>query len=318
MKESIILISAVCGDIGSAAVRALKETGIRIIGYDMKLYSPVSDIVDRFYQSPPAYHEESYIEFLKEIINKEGVNFLLPVSEPEIEVMNTRREDIERLGVKLLLNNRTILDNTLDKLKTALYLEKLGIKVPKSVLLKDYDGSLGYPLIVKARRGHGSKRIWNIEGEIDLEYIRHKDDGSLIVQEYIGNDDEDYTTGVFSNGNLISSITFKRKLGYGGLSIEVILAEEPFLENLARHIGTEMKLIGSINIQSRRSGEIFIPYEINPRLSSTLPFRKEFGFDDVVWWVNVLIGKGYSYNKRYKSGRAIRCFSEYYFDMKEI
>lgn len=318
MKKFVILISAICGDIGSAAVRALKETGIRIIGCDMKLYSPVSDIVERFYQSPPAYHEESYIKFLKEIIKKEGVNYFLPISEPEIEVLNQHRKNIEFLEVKLLLNNKTILDNFLDKLRTIQFLEKLNIKVPKTMELDVYDGSFGYPLIVKARKGCGGKRLWKIETSLDLDYIKQKNDGFLIAQEHIGNEDQDYTTGVFSDGNIVSSITFRRKLGYGGLSIEAELVDEPFLDGLARKIAVEIRLSGSINIQSRRSGNEFIPYEINPRLSSTLLFRKQFGFDDAVWWLNILQGKGYSYSKKYRSGIAMRCLSESYFNMVKI
>lgn len=318
MKKSVILISAVSGDIGSAAVRALKETGIIIIGCDMKRYYPVLNSIDNFYIAPPASDTGNYINSLKEIIKKENIGFFLPISESEIEVLNQHRNDFEFLEVKLLLNNKTILDNFLDKLRTIQFLEKLNIKVPKTMELDVYDGSFGYPLIVKARKGCGGKRLWKIETSLDLDYIKQKNDGFLIAQEHIGNEDQDYTTGVFSDGNIVSSITFRRKLGYGGLSIEAALVDEPFLDGLARKIAVEIRLSGSINIQSRRSGNEFIPYEINPRLSSTLLFRKQFGFDDAVWWLNILQGKGYSYSKKYRSGIAMRCLSESYFNMVKI
>ena len=102
------------------------------------------------------------------------------------------------------------------------------------------------------------------------------------------------------------------------MSIEAILADEPYINNMVRRIAKNIELIGSINIQSRRVGNDFIPFEINPRLSSTLLFRKRFGFDDVVWWLNVLCGKEYSYKRIFKSGRAVRCLSECYFDMEEL
>ena len=58
-------------------------------------------------------------------------------------------------------------------------------------------------------------------------------------------------------------------------------------------------------------------FEINPRLSSTLSVRKHFGFDDAVWWLNVLLGKGYSYERKFRAGKMVRFVSDYYFDMED-
>lgn len=318
MERPVILISAIYGDIGSSAVRSLREVSKKIVGCDMKPYSPVSHLVDIFYKTPAATDTTDYMAFIKEIIIREKADFFLPISEAEIEVLNIRRREIEALGVHLLLNNQSIIDTFLDKLKTIQFLEDLNIKVPRTMPLSDYDDSYGYPVIVKSRKSHGSKRLREIIDLHDLEYVRKKNDGSLLIQEYIGSGKEEYTTGVFSDGKIVSSITFRRKLGFGSMTIEAILADEPSIDNIARHIAKDMGLIGSINIQSRRVRNDFILFEINPRLSSTLIFRKKFGFDDAVWWLNVLLGNGYSYKKKFKSGRAVRCLSECYFDMEEL
>ena len=318
MDKPIILISAIYGDIGCSAVRSLREAAKKIVGCDMKPYSPVSHLVDQFYIAPAATDTTNYIAFLKEIIIREKVSFFLPVSETEIEVLNARRRELEALGVQLLLNNQNIIDTFLDKLRTVQYLESLDIKIPRTMLLCDYDGSYGYPVIVKSRKSHGSKKLRKIIDLHDVEYVRKKNDGSLLIQECIGSNKEEYTTGVFSDGDIVSSITFRRKLGFGSMSIEAILSDEPYIDNMVRRIAKNIGLIGSINIQSRRVGNDFIVFEINPRLSSTMLFRKKFGFDDAVWWLNVLLGKRYSYKKQFKSGRAIRCLSECYFDMEEL
>lgn len=318
MESPIILISAISGDVGCSAVRSLREVSKKIVGCDINSYSPISHLVDKFYEAPPATKTTDYMTFLKKIITWEKVGFFLPVSEPEIYVLNERRKELEDLDVKLLLNNQIIIDTFLDKLKTVQYLESLNIRVPRTMLLSDYDDSYEYPVIVKSRKSHGSKNFRKIIDLDDLEDIRKKKDSSLLIQECVGSDKEEYTTGVFSDGNVASSITFRRKLGFGSMSIEAILADKPEIDNIAQHIARDMGLIGSINIQSRRVGNDFILFEINPRLSSTLPFRKKFGFDDAVWWLNVLLGKEYSYKKKFKFGRAIRFMSERYFDMEKI
>ena len=318
MGKKTILVSAVGGDIGSAAVKALADSDVRIIGTDMTPYTPVLKDLDAFYQSPPAREVEAYTDFIAELIGREDVHFLLPISEPEIDVFNTRRDFFESLGVKLLINNELIIGNFLDKIKTVQYLATLGIRVPKTLLLAEYDDSWGFPLIVKARSGYGSKSLWKAVEPADIAYLRKKDNGTLIVQEYMGDEEEEYTTGVFSDGESVSSITFRRKLGYGGLSKEAVLVENPLMEDLSRRIAKGTKLIGSINVQTRKVDNSFVPFEINPRLSSTLLFRKKFGFDDANWWVDVLSGKGYAYEKKYISGRAIRCVSECFFDMQKV
>lgn len=315
----VILISAVCGDIGGGAVRALRASASRIIGCDMREGCPVSSILDSFYLAPGASDQSKYIDFLKSVIRAEGVDALLPISEPEIEVLNERREEIESLGVKLLLNNQLIIENFLDKFKMVRFLDRLGIKVPRTMSLREYDGTIDFPIIIKPRRGYGSKRLWIVEDEHDLAYVKKKDDGHLIVQEYLGRVEEEYTTGVFSNGDNVSSITFKRHLGFGGLSAEAVYTECPFLEELAEKIASATELRGCINVQTRRLHDnLFVPFEINPRLSSTLPFRKHFGFDDAVWWLNSLFGESYTYNRKFKAGKVVRYVSDYYFDMEEI
>jgi carbamoyl-phosphate synthase large subunit len=314
----VILITAVCGDIGGGAVRVLRESASRLIGCDMKDGCPVSPMLDSFFKAPAASDSDKYMDFIKDIFIAEKVNVFVPISEPEIELLNERRDEIKSLGVKLLLNNQLVIENFIDKLRTVNFLNNLGIKTPRTILLKDYDGSLKYPVIIKPRRGYGSKRLWKVEDEEDLAYVRRKDDGLLIVQEHLGRVEEEYTTGVFSDGRNVSSITFRRRLGFGGLSAEAVYVESSFLEQLSEKIALSTGLCGSINIQSRRIDEnFFVPFEINPRLSSTLPFRKYFGFDDAVWWLNSLFGVTHSYIKRFKAGKVMRYVSEYYYEMED-
>lgn len=316
-RSDIILVTAAAGDIGSSAVRALQESQAGIVGTDMNDLCPVRPILRAFYKSPPASDTSAYLDFLVNIVKKEGVRFLLPISEPEIEVLSQQRAVFEELDVNLLLNSEDVIDNFSDKLSAMSYLADLGIRVPKTALLSKYDGSFGFPVIVKARKGCGSRSLWIADDYRDVEYLRGKDDGGLIVQELVGSEDEEYTTAVFSDGDRVSSISFRRRLGYGGMSREARLVDEPLLSELSSKVARAVHLQGSINIQTRRAGGVFIPFEINPRLSSTVLFRKHFGFNDAVWWMDVLVGRGYSYEQRYLKGVAVRCVSECYFDMEE-
>ena len=44
-----------------------------------------------------------------------------------------------------------------------------------------------------------------------------------------------------------------------------------------------MNAVGSINLQLRMVEGVPMLFEINPRFSSTVEFRDEFGFKDLIW-----------------------------------
>lgn len=316
-EKTTILVSAVSGDIGYAVVQAVRPNVSRIIGCDINPDTPVRCLLDDFYKVPPASDAFNYLFAIKDIIKKEKLDFFLPISEPEIAIIHDRRQEFNGLPVKLLLNNPLILNTFLDKFETVNFLSNIGVRVPKTTTLDAYDGGFGFPVIVKARSGYGSKKLWKAEDPFDLEFIKRKHGLNYIVQEYIGTPDEEYTTGVFSDGKKISSISFKRKLGVDGTTLQAVLVRENRLHDLSCKIAEATFLTGSINVQSRLLGDTFIPFEINPRISGTILFRKHFGFDDVTWWMNVMSGGEYHYKPKYKSGRAIRYYLDCYFDMEE-
>lgn len=309
-NKKTVLITAMGGDIGFGYAKAIYGEEFLLTGCDMNPLPMKNSLLRNFFQVPSAKNPKEYFAAIKDVIAKEKIDLIIPISEPEIECFHVNREHWSSWEAKVLINNECILNNFLDKYKTAEYLREIGINTPKTYLLRDYDNQLDFPMIVKKRKGCGSKNIWKVESQIDIDYLKQKDDGAYLVQEYIGRVDQEYTTGIFSDGNNVSSITFKRKLGMGGLSIEVELVDSSLMDNIAIKIAHETNLIGSINVQTRFHKGEFIPFEINPRFSSTVGFRKQFGFLDCLWWPRLCFGETYNYKKQYKSGRGIRYLTE--------
>jgi len=283
-NKKVILVAGISGDIGSSYAKSIYGNEFSIVGCDMNSAPCDDSFFEQFFPVPPATQTDSYLKAIKEISEKVGVDLIVPISEPEIKIFHENRKIWSSWKRKVLINNELILDHFLDKLKTVEYLSSIGIKVPKTYFLAKYKDQLKFPMIIKPRSSCGSKNIWKVESNIDLEYFRKKDNGTYLIQEYLGFDAHEYTTGVFSDGNNISSVTFKRKLGLGGITIEADLVDSPQMDAMAQKLAVETKLIGSINIQTRLCGGDFIPFEINPRFSSTLNFRKQFGFSDCLWW----------------------------------
>ena len=316
-NDEKILVSAVGGDIGSGIAKIFYDAGKSVIGCDVAKNPGSREVLSEFVVSPPASAGQQYIDWVIDHCMKKKIATFIPTNEIEIRLVAPMVDLFSRSGIRVLVNNQEIVQVFSDKYLTANYLrEQLSLDTPKSVILADFVDQISFPLIIKPRSGRGSHSIFKAIDRIDLDYARHKlDTNEFVFQEYIGTADEEYTTAIFSDGTNVSSITFRRLLGLGGLSREVVLVQDTTMERISIDLAKKLKLVGSINVQSRKQSDRHVIFEVNPRLSSTISFRKFFGFDDVIWWYEVSQGRSYAYVPKYGTGTGKRVLSEVYFDL---
>lgn len=283
-----IFITAIGGDIGYGVIKSLKRSNhdLYIIGCDIQKYNYAYDLVDEFYVSPAYRDEEKWKSFVLEILQDNDAEYFWPVTEPEIKIVNSNRDLFETY--KVVMNKSNILEVAMDKGRTAECLLKAGIKAPQT-WSEISSCEENYPMIVKEKFGCGSHAvsIVNDHNELVEEFNRMSDP---IIQTYIGDADNEYTMTVFSDGNVVNSIAFKRSLGFGGMSRSVELTHDDNLDEIARKIADLFDLRGSVNVQMRKlNGEYYV-FEINPRISSTMGFRLQLGFNDTAWWIDMMEG----------------------------
>lgn len=319
MSKKAILVTGVGGDIGQSVLKCLKDTKyeLKIIGCDMDPYAAGRIYVEKFFHSPWAQENETYLNFIKKLTEEENVRYILPTTETEIEVYNVCRDYFEAKNIKLFINNPFIIETFLDKYETVQFLKNKGFPYPKTYLLKNYNNELPFPLLVKTRKGWGGKGHVKIENANELEFYKRKMTDAF-VQEIVDSDDEEYTIGVFSNGEAVYTIAFKRYLGYGSLTKIAKLVYDDSIEELSEKIARVSSLEGSFNIQIRKTREGYVPLEINPRFSSTVYIRHCFGFQDVKWWLDLKEGCKITFVPKYKGGVAVRNINEVFFDMVPV
>jgi len=88
--------------------------------------------------------------------------------------------------------------------------------------------------------------------EDDINYFRKKYDGA-VVQELLGDPDNEYTVGIFSDGKTVTSIIFRRYLDEGGRTKFAELISNHEIDLLAKNIARACNLVGSINMQGREN-----------------------------------------------------------------
>lgn len=304
-----ILVTAISGDVSNGILRALKEKGEELYGCDIGDYPVGIDKVKKFWKSDLAV-SNLFIPNLLSKCKEWGVTHLIPVNEKEIDAIDKNRKTFENEKIKVVINSHEILRYCLDKYNTMKLLSENGFTVPRTYLFNEFKSD-GEDYIVKYRSYNKTKFIKLVKdlNEIgNFEQIKKE----VIIQQYIPGEEDEYTVGVFSDGIIINTIIFKRRLK-NGYTDWVELKKDSEIQNLASNVARLLDLKGSINIQLRKyKGENYI-FEINPRISGTIYFRYMLGFEDVKWWLDMLDGKsGIEFKNNYIEAIGRRELTEKY------
>ncbi len=315
MNKRNVLATGIGGDVGQSVLKCLKEINgdFCLVGFDADPFAAGRELVETFYRAPLVKDSEKYFNFVKKILDEEDIAYVLPITEIEIEFFDKYRDHFE--NVTVLINKHDIIATFLDKYETVEFFKRNNLAYPKTYLIEDYNKELEYPFILKPRKGCGSRGLLVVNDAEEYNFLR-KRTKNHIVQEIVGTEDEEYTVTVFSTGKEIYSIAFKRILGYGGLSKVAQLVHDGRLHILAENIAKFSSLEGSLNIQCRKTDSGYIPFEVNPRFSSTVFTRHFFGFQDVKWWLDFKKGNVIEYTLRYKKGVAVRTIGETFFELQ--
>lgn len=318
-KKLKVLVTAIGGDIGQGVIKCLKKSRYQtyILGGDINSHAGGRDEVDEFMVFPPVKEQNKYLDFLLNLIIKKDIDYVFLLFEPEIMLFSNNRQLFKNSKTSFVVNEKKILDIFFDKLKTIEWFKNQNLAYPKTFLPQEYTNQLEFPLIIKQRSGSGGKDFFRIENSLELSacLAKNKD---VIIQEYIQGDKEEYTAGIFNNGIDIYTICFKRKLAASGFSYEVELTTDENITKFLKKVGYLMNFKGSVNLQFRWNSKGLIPFEVNPRFSSTVYFRHFFGFRDVEWSIAMKEGDLYSYLPKFKKGIGVRKFTEGFFELEEL
>ncbi len=318
MLKKKALITGIGGDIGQSVAKCLKDIGydIDLIGCDVDSYSAGKKLCEKFFQSPWAIETEEYLNFIQKLIDEEGVNYVFPTTESEIEFYDKYQDYFRNKKLTIFINDSNIIKTFLDKYETVNFLRSNKLPYPKTYTIETYNGELSFPVLLKQRKGCGGKGLKIINDEDEFVFFKRKMKDA-IVQEIIGSPDEEYTVGVFSTSKEVYSISFKRVLGYGSLTKVAQLVYDDEIKVIAERVANACSLKGVLNIQLRKRYEgNYVPFEINPRISSTVYLRHFFGFQDVKWWIDLIENRPIEYKLKYRSGIAVRSIEEVFFDLK--
>ena len=249
-------------------VSAFKRAGAETIAADVNPLAPALYAADRFVLAP-RIENPGYVPALAAAVAEHGVELVVPLTDLDLTLLSERRDE---LGALLLLPDAEVSERTNDKYLTHVFLEERGIGSPAAWLPGELPAELPYPVLVKARRGFGSRNIFRAEDRKQLDFHLARTPADSFVQEVcVG---EEFSIDVFCDfeSTCLNAIPRTMIQSKGGESIKGASIKDWELIEHARTVAETVGIVGPANIQCfREPGGTKLVTDINPRFGGGFP-----------------------------------------------
>lgn len=318
MNPYNILVSGASGIVGYGVLRSLKNCGCKLIGTTIYKTSPANCFADVVLQ-PPMTTDASYIPWLVKTIKQYKIDMIIPAIEADMSCWNKHRKVLADTGTFVMLNNPQLIELCLDKWKFYQKLKENNFPYAIESSLNAQFDRFSLPFLLKPRCGFASKGIVKVESREVFEKYKSEIGPTLMMQEFVGTSDEEYTaSGFFDNAHrLMAFIVMKRTLSKQGFTEMAQSVAMPELKGILEQLGQIFQPVGPTNFQFRRHKNSWKLLEINPRISSSTSLKTAFGYNECKMAVDYFLSKKSVTQPPIKAARAIRYTEDYIFYEKD-
>lgn len=322
-----VLVTGVGGPLAVSIFKALRQSELapRIVATDATVMSVGLFRADASYVLPHvAADEAGYLQRLQEICADERVSMVCFGSEIEMRRVAPHRRDIEQATrARLILNGPRQLEAFMDKWSMVRLLREIGLPAPDSVLatdpdaVRDFLARHDFPLILKPRHGSGSRNVFVIRTERELDLLSQCVSEPMI-QEYLLPDVEEYTVGVYKSprSGYVGQIVLRRELA-AGLTYKAEVVHDDEIEEVCRTVVESFDVWGPVNLQLRKTAAGVRIFEINLRFSSSAVMRSHFGFNEPEMCLRDVVMEETLARPEIRGGYALRYWDEIYLEPSE-
>ncbi|MBL8694451.1 MAG: ATP-grasp domain-containing protein [Planctomycetes bacterium] len=280
-----LLVTGVGSNIGQGILKSLAAAGLDgdVVGTDVFQFAAGFAWCQAAYQVPFANAPE-YAPRLIDILRRHGTQLVLIGSEAETWELSKLKARLEReTSAKIVVNGPELIGRMSDKWGVAELFREAGLNYPKSIIdmgkRRELVAQLGYPLILKPRRGWSARAVQKIEDDESLDfYAKHTPEP--ILQEYLEGDEFTCAVVFDRDGNYCDHVVMRRDL-LSGTTFRAEIVARPDIDEYVVSFARKLRAVASINLQLRVTKRGPVCFEINPRFSGTTAMRMKAGFNDV-------------------------------------
>jgi len=255
-------------------VTAFKRAGARTLATDVNQLAPALYHADA-HAFVPRVDDPTYVDALHALVLEHDVSLVVPLTDLDHGVL-ARAKD--RLGALVLLPEPAIVDALADKwLAHCLFVER-GIDSPPTWLPDELPDDLRFPVLVKARKGFGSRGIYRCTNARELEFFLDYATEDSMVQACMSG--EEFSIDLFCDleSRCLNAVPRTMIESKGGESIKGMTIADDALVEVGRHVSETLGLVGPANVQCFREPDgTHRVTDINPRFGGAFPLPTAAG-----------------------------------------
>ncbi len=276
MADNNSTINFLCLNAGRRAtlLKNLKQSlgdGVKIVATDNWSVAPALFFADNYYITKKI-NENGYMEEIFNICEKEKINVIATLIDPEIALIAKHKEEFKKRGILPLVPSYNTAQLCFDKYKMYEYLKENNIPTPLTFnnpndFYKAYENKeISFPVFIKPITGSGSVGAQKIETQQQLQKALNDNQHTYIIQEYMDCGDIDTDVYIDCISGEIVSIFSKKKIEtrIGGASKTISFIDSElfdFILNLTK----KFDFSGAIDVDLFYKNGKYYLNEINPR-----------------------------------------------------
>jgi carbamoyl-phosphate synthase large subunit len=216
----------------------------------------------------PPIGDPDYVPELRRLCELHDVGAVIPLIDPDIEVLAAARE---RGELPALVPDLELARATFDKYETHLMLERLGLPSPPTRLPEDGEPD-HYPVIVKPRWGSNSRGIHHARDAAQAAFFVDYVDEPVIVQRAMGGPEFSIDCLCDLDGVCLNAIPRSMRESRGGESVKGTVLDDADLVELGRAVAEGVGARGACMVQAFRDPELGLRVtDVNVRFGGGYP-----------------------------------------------
>lgn len=313
-----VLVTGAGGPAGVAVIRSLlKRDDVEVYAADMDGWASGLYLVpaERRRIVLPG-KDAAFVDGLIDLVSADSLNVIISTVDVELPALARRRNDLA--PAVLAAPTLATLELALDKFALAERCAPL-LRTPTTRLVGPHAlaEDWTFPIIVKPRRGAGSRGVRLVHDRAALEALG--DDEDLIAQENLPG--EEYSVDVLAgdNGSVIAAVPRTRTRVDSGVSIAGRTVHDEGLESTAAAVARAIGLVGVANVQLRRDIHgVPALLEVNPRFPGALPLTIAAGVDLPSLALDLAIGAELPETLDFRDLANVRFLEDVFLDPAEV
>lgn len=255
-------------------VTAFARAGATTLAVDANELAPALYAAER-HALVPRIEDPRYLDALRELVEEHEARLIVPLADLDHLLLAEHRDE---LGALVLLPGPETIRLCEDKYAAHAFFAEHGIATPGTWLPAELPVGLRYPVLVKARRGFGSRHIYRADDRRELDFFLGYTTKESMVQEVCRG--EEFSIDVFcdTEGRCLNAIPRTMIESKGGESIKGMTTRDSQLIDHGRRVAEALRIVGPANIQCFREPDGSLPVtDVNPRFGGGFPLPTAAG-----------------------------------------